>query len=152
VADLYEVLLVDGGERWHAGFVVDDETETDVLLRRGDGCRCSAAAPRSSTTRSSAAGCCRTTCPTRSTSTSGGLAARGLPAACAGRRARSSWHLLIDDPDAAPALSGELLDEAYDDLVTDVPGWFDATDRPPASAGRGRPAAAVGPATGLTGP
>ena len=33
MADLYEVLLVDEGTRWHAGWIVDDETETDVLLR-----------------------------------------------------------------------------------------------------------------------
>ena len=30
--ELYEVLLVDGDTTWHAGFLVDDETETDVLL------------------------------------------------------------------------------------------------------------------------
>ena len=33
MADLYEVLLVDGGTRWHAGWLVDDDSETDVLLR-----------------------------------------------------------------------------------------------------------------------
>ena len=31
--DLYEVLLVDAGTRWHAGWLVDDDSETDVLLR-----------------------------------------------------------------------------------------------------------------------
>ena len=35
------------------------------------------------------------------------------------------WHLLYDDPVAAKALGGEALGEAYDDLVEDVPGWFD---------------------------
>ena len=27
MADLYEVLLVDGATRWHAGWLVDDETD-----------------------------------------------------------------------------------------------------------------------------
>ena len=35
MADLFEVLLVDGGRTWHAGWLVDDETETDLLLRDG---------------------------------------------------------------------------------------------------------------------
>jgi hypothetical protein len=35
------------------------------------------------------------------------------------------WHLLIDDPDAGKALGGEVLGEAYDDLVEEVPDWYD---------------------------
>jgi hypothetical protein len=70
VADLYEVLLVDAGRRWHAGFVVDDETETDVLLRDGRSVPLFGSRARSSTSRRSAGSSCSTTCPTRSTSTS----------------------------------------------------------------------------------
>ena len=33
--DLYEVLLVDGGRRWHAGWLVDDDSET-VLMAPAD--------------------------------------------------------------------------------------------------------------------
>ena len=33
VPELYEVILVDGGARWHAGWLADDDAETDLLLR-----------------------------------------------------------------------------------------------------------------------
>jgi hypothetical protein len=36
------------------------------------------------------------------------------------------WHLLYDDPVAGKALTGEVLGEAYDDLVEDEPDWFAA--------------------------
>ena len=34
------------------------------------------------------------------------------------------WHLLYDDPVAGKALTGEVLGEAYDDLVEEAPDWF----------------------------
>ena len=37
MSDLYEVLLIDGETRWHAGWVVDDDSETDVLTARAAG-------------------------------------------------------------------------------------------------------------------
>lgn len=41
------------------------------------------------------------------------------------------WHVLVDDPVAGRALSGEQLDEVYDDLVEEEPAWF-ATHGPAA--------------------
>ena len=36
MADLYEVLLVDGAQRWHAGFVVGEGSDgADLLLQNG---------------------------------------------------------------------------------------------------------------------
>jgi hypothetical protein len=35
------------------------------------------------------------------------------------------WHLLYDDPVAGRALEGEELGEAYDDLVEELPDWFE---------------------------
>ena len=32
MAELYEVVLIDGPKRWHAGLLADEITETDVLL------------------------------------------------------------------------------------------------------------------------
>ena len=34
------------------------------------------------------------------------------------------WHLLLDDPDIGKPLRGEMVEEAYDDLVEETPEWF----------------------------
>jgi hypothetical protein len=152
VADLFEVLLVDGRDRWHAGFVVDDEAETDVLLRDGRDVPLFASRPALEHFAQERGLQLLEDLPDEVDLDLGGWLSSGQPQPVEDDVSQL-WHLLIDDPDASPALSGELLDEAYDDLMTDVPGWFDAHG--PAArtgAGRGRPAAAVGPATGLTGP
>ena len=35
------------------------------------------------------------------------------------------WHLLLDAPHVGQALQGDEIEEAYDDLVEEVPGWYD---------------------------
>ena len=124
MADLYEVLLVDGDMRWHAGWVVDDETETDVLLRDGS----------SVPVFSSRAGlehhaqehrlAVQDDLPDEIDLDLGGWLSTGAPQPTTAE-VSELWHLLYDDPVAGRALSGEVLGEAYDDLVEEVPGWFE---------------------------
>ena len=125
MADLYEVLLVDGDARWHAGWVVDDETETDVLLRAGS----------TVPVFSSRAGLehhaqetrlrLQDDLPDEIDLDLGGWLSTGGPQPTTAE-VSELWHLLYDDPVAGMALSGEVLGEAYDDLVEEVPGWFEA--------------------------
>jgi hypothetical protein len=125
VADLFEVLLVDGRDRWHAGFVVDDEAETDVLLRDGREVPLFASRPALEHFAQERGLELLEDLPDEVDLDLGGWLSTGEPQPVEDDVSQL-WHLLIDDPDASPALSGELLDEAYDDLMTDVPGWFDA--------------------------
>ena len=125
MADLYEVLLVDEGNRWHAGWIVDDETETDVLLR-GHG---------KVLLFSSRAGLehhaqehdldLQDDLPDEIDLDLGGWLSQGMPLPSTAE-VSELWHLLFDDPSAGKALSGEVLGEAYDDLVEDEPDWFAA--------------------------
>ena len=125
MADLFEVLLVDGRDRWHAGFVVDDEAETDVLLRDGREVPLFASRPALEHFAQERGLQLLEDLPDEVDLDLGGWLSSGQPQPVEDDVSQL-WHLLIDDPDAAPALSGELLDEAYDDLVTDVPDWFAA--------------------------
>ena len=125
MADLFEVLLVDGRDRWHAGFVVDDEAETDVLLRDGREVPLFASRPALEHFAQERGLQLLEDLPDEVDLDLGGWLSAGEPQPVEDDVSQL-WHLLIDDPDASPALSGELLDEAYDDLMTDVPGWFDA--------------------------
>lgn len=123
MADLYEVLLVDGGTRWHTGWFVDDDTETDVLLR----------AHGRVPVFSSRAGLehhaqqhgleVHEDLPDEIDLDLGGWLTHGMPLPPTAE-VSELWHLLYDDPDAGRALSGEQLGEAYDDLVEEEPDWF----------------------------
>jgi hypothetical protein len=124
VADLYEVLLVDGETRWHAGWVVDDETETDVLLRERTivPVFSSRAALEHHAQEHRLA--LQDDLPDEIDLDLRGWLTAGAPLPSTAE-VSELWHLLYDDPVAGRALSGEVLGEAYDDLVEDVPDWFD---------------------------
>lgn len=125
MSDLYEVLLIDGETRWHAGWVVDDDSETDVLLR----------AHGQVPVFSSRAGLehhaqehglpLQDDLPDEIDLDLGGWLSQGMPLPSTAE-VSELWHLLFDDPVAGRALAGEALGEAYDDLVEDVPDWFAA--------------------------
>lgn len=124
MADLYEVLLVDGGSRWHAGWVVDDQTETDLLLReRGTVPVFSSRAALEHHAQERRL-VLQDDLPDEIDLDLGGWLSTGTPQPPTAE-VSELWHLLYDDPDAGRALSGEELGEAYDDLVEDVPGWFE---------------------------
>jgi hypothetical protein len=123
VADLYEVLLVDGDTRWHAGWVVDDDAETDVLLR--DHGTVPVFASRAGLEHHAQERGLRLEddLPDEIDLDLGGWLPRGAPVPPAAE-VSELWHLLYDDPVAGRALAGDRLDEAYDDLVEDAPDWF----------------------------
>jgi len=130
VADVYEVLLVDGARRWHAGWVVDDDSETDVLLRDHGtvplfGSR--AALEHHTQQRGQEL---QDGLPDEIDLDLGGWLSTGMPLPSTAE-VSELWHLLYDDPVAGRALGGEQLGEAYDDLVEDEPDWF-ATHGPAA--------------------
>ena len=121
MADLYEVLLVDGGTRWHAGFLVDDATETDVLLRAGSnvplfGSRAALehhAQERGLEVKDD-------DLPDEIDLDLGGWLSGGGPQPSTAD-VLQLWVLLLDDPDAAPGpvrgVSAEAVEDAYDDLT-----------------------------------
>jgi len=123
VADLYEVLLVDAGRRWHAGWLVDDETETDVLLRHQG--RVPLFTERAGLERLAAGRGLELEdeLPDEVDLDLSGWLSSGRPEPSTDE-VSELWHVLVDDPDAGHALSGEALSELYDDLVEDSPDWF----------------------------
>ena len=123
MADLYEVLLVDGPTRWHAGWLVDDAAETDLLLRANG--RVPVFASRAGLEHSAQEHGLelQDDLPDEIDLDLGGWLSSGTPLPSTAE-VSELWHLLYDDPVAGRALRGEALGEAYDDLVEDVPDWF----------------------------
>jgi hypothetical protein len=123
VAELYEVLLVDGDRTWHAGWIVDDETETDVLLRdRGELLLFGSRAGLEHHAQQHGLELLDDLPDEIDLRLGGWLSGEGEEPDAA--EVSALWHLLIDDPVASHALGGEELGEAYDDLVEEVPEWF----------------------------
>ena len=123
MADLYEVLLVDGGQRWHAGWLVDDASETDVLLRdKGKVPLFSSRAGLEHLAQEQRLPLLDDL-PDEIDLDLGGWLSHGTPLPPTAE-VSELWHLLYDDPVAGRALSGEVLGEAYDDLVEETPDWF----------------------------
>lgn len=123
MAELYEVLLIDAGTRFHAGWLVDDESETDVLLTQNGkvllfGSR-AALEHHAQEHRLEL----HDDLPDEIDLDLGGWLSHGTPLPDAAE-VSELWHLLYDDPVAGRALAGEELGEAYDDLVEEVPDWF----------------------------
>ena len=123
MAELYEVVLLDAGTRWHAGLLADEITETDVLLTdKGQvllfGSR-AALAHHAQEHRLKL----HDDPPDEVDLDLGGWLTEGSPEPPLGE-VTELWHLLYDDPVAGKALGGEELGEAYDDLVEDVGDWF----------------------------
>ena len=123
MAELYEVLLDDRGERWHVGFVVDDESETDLLLaERGRvllfGSR--AALEHAAQERGLEL---EDDLPDQVDLDLGGwLTGTGPEPPLA--EVSELWHLLVDAPGISDPLHSEIVEEAYDDLVEETPDWF----------------------------
>ena len=123
MADLYEVLLLDRGSRWHAGWIVDDETETDVLLTDRGGVHVFGSRPALEHHVQGHGLQLQDDLPDEIDLDLGGWLTHGMPLPSTAE-VSELWHLLYDDPVAGRALSGEELGEAYDDLVEEAPDWF----------------------------
>jgi hypothetical protein len=119
--ELYEVLLVDGGTRWHTGVVVG--AELDLLLR--DGSRVLAWGSRAGLEHHAQQIRLPLSdeLPDEIDLDLGGWLSRGFPVPSQ-QEVSELWHLLVDDPVVGKPLRGELVEEAYDDLVEEAPDWF----------------------------
>jgi hypothetical protein len=116
---MYEVLLIYGEQRWHAGWVVEDDA--DLLLHIG----------RSIPVWSTRAGLehhaqehgyeLLDDVPDEIDLDLGGWLTARTPEPTTAE-VSELWHLLIDDPAAGAGLAR--LEDAYDDLTDDEPDWF----------------------------
>jgi hypothetical protein len=117
---MYEVLLIDGEQRWHAGWVIEDDA--DLLLHTGD----------TIPVWTSRAGLehyaqehgfdLLDDLPDEIDLDLGGWLTTGTPQPSTAE-VSELWHLLIDDPLAGRDLAA--LEDAYDDLTDDEPDWFE---------------------------
>ena len=117
---MYEVLIVDGAVRWHAGWVVQEDA--DLLLHADGGVP----------VWSSRAGLehyaqehgfdLLDDLPDEIDLDLGGWLVAGTPVPTTAEISEL-WHLIIDDPVAGNDLAA--LEEAYDDLTDDEPDWFE---------------------------
>ncbi len=128
MAELYEVLVVDGEQRWHAGFLVDDETETDVLLGDDAGrVLLFGSRPALEHFAQEHGLDLQDDLPDEVDLDLGGWLVSGTPRPTLAE-VSELWHLLVDDPDASAPLHSEIVEEAYDDLVEEGVGdgeaWF----------------------------
>ena len=124
MAELYEVLLVDGARRWHAGFLVDDETETDVLLAQDGKVLLFGSRPALEHHAQQRGLPLSDDLPDQVDLELGGWLVAGTPEPPAAE-VLELWQLLVDDPVAGRSLAAEDVEEAYDDLVEDADGWFE---------------------------
>ncbi len=118
---MYEVLILDGAARWHAGWVVQDDA--DLLLH------VSGVIPVWST-RAGLEHYAQEhgfdlldDLPDEIDLDLGGWLDHGTPEPSTAEISEL-WHLLIDDPAAGKALAAPELEDVYDDLTDDEPDWF----------------------------
>ena len=121
--ELFEVLLVDGASRWHAGVVVGEET--DLLLSRGGKVLVFSSRAGLEHAAQQAGLELSDELPDEVDLDLGGWLPRGRPEPAL-QEVSELWHLLVDDPSAGRPLAREEVEEAYDDLVEEEPGWFEA--------------------------
>ena len=123
MTELYEVLLVDGGTRWHAGWIIDDESETDLLLAdKGRVLLFGSRAALEHHAQNHGVEL-HDDVPDEIDLGLRGWLPHGTPEPSTAE-VSELWHLLYDDPVAGHALAGEELGEAYDDLIDEVDDWF----------------------------
>jgi hypothetical protein len=123
VAELYEVVLVDKGTRWHTAVLADEITETDLLLN--DKGKVLIFGSRAALEHHAQEHRLKLLDdpPDEVDLDLGGWLSTGAPEPPPSE-VSELWHLLYDDPQAGKALATEELGEAYDDLVEEVGDWF----------------------------
>lgn len=117
---MYEVLLIDGDTRWHAGWVIEEDA--DLLLAVGGRIPVW-------TTRAGLEHHAQENgfdllddLPDEVDLDLGRWLATGAPQPTTAE-VSELWHLVIDDPVAGKPLAA--LEDAYDDLTDDEPDWFE---------------------------
>ena len=119
MAEMFEVLLIDGTDRWHAGWVVQEDA--DLLLHVGDRVPLWSARAGLEHYAQEHGFLLVDDVPDEVDLDLGGWLSTGAPQPSTAE-VSELWHLLIDDP-AGVRLSR--LEDAYDDLTDDEPDWFE---------------------------
>ncbi|GAC1440483.1 MAG: hypothetical protein NVSMB55_05290 [Mycobacteriales bacterium] len=119
MAEMFEVLLVDGRQRWHAGWVV--EQDADLLLHVGESIPVWSARAGLEHYAQEHGFELVEDLPDEIDLDLGGWLSNGAPQPSTAE-VSELWHLLIDDP-AGRELTR--LEDAYDDLTDDEPDWFE---------------------------
>lgn len=117
--EMYEVVLVDGDRRWHAGWVVEEDA--DLLLHVRGGVPVWTARAGLEHHAQEHGFELLDDVPDEVDLDLGGWLTTGAPTPTTAE-VSELWHLLIDDP-AGADLSA--LEEGYDDLTDDEPDWFE---------------------------
>ena len=119
---MYEVLLIDGDTRWHAGWVIEDDA--DLLLSVGGRIPVWSGRPGLEHYAQEHGFELVDDLPDEIDLDLGGWLTRGDPEPSTAE-VSELWHLLIDDPIAGKQLSSAFLESAYDDLTDDEPDFFE---------------------------
>lgn len=121
MTELYEVLLIDGGTRWHAGWML--EQDEDRLLYDDSGVLVfGSRAGLEHHAQEHHLELLDDLPDEIDLDLSGWLTAGAPPPSL--QEISELWHLLLDDPWAGRPLHGERIEEAYDDLVEDEPDFL----------------------------
>lgn len=126
--EVFEVILVDGTNRWHVGVVADDEAETDLLLRERGAVLVFGGRPALEHYLQEHDLEPSDELPDEIDLDLGGWLTAGHPLPTVAEVAEL-WNLLYDDPVVGRQLSGERLGEAYDDLDGGTEEWFEVHGR-----------------------
>ena len=118
---MYEVLLIDGPARWHAGWVVQDDA--DLLLHVGGKIPVWGTRAGLEHYAQEHGFDLLDDLPDEIDLDLGGWLSAGSPEPSTAE-VSELWHLLIDDPVAGKAIGAEALEDVYDDLTDDEPDWF----------------------------
>ncbi|MCU1672757.1 MAG: hypothetical protein JWN77_870 [Frankiales bacterium] len=120
MAEMYEVLLVDGPSRWHAGWVLEEDA--DLLLAVGG--RIPVWSTRAGLEHHAQENGFELLddLPDEVDLDLGGWIPTGAPQPTTAE-VSELWHLVIDDPVAGEPLVR--LEDAYDDLTDGEPDWFE---------------------------
>jgi hypothetical protein len=116
---MYEVLLIDGDTRWHAGWVVEEDA--DLLLHVGGGVPVWSARAGLEHYAQEHGFDLVEDLPDEIDLDLSGWLSTGAPQPTTAD-VSELWHLVIDDP-AGTGLAR--LEDAYDDLTDDEPDWFE---------------------------
>ena len=120
MAEMYEVLLVDGASRWHAGWVLEEDA--DLLLAVGGRIPVWSARAGLEHHAQENGFDLLDDLPDEIDLDLGGWLPTGAPQPTTAE-VSELWHLVIDDPVAGKPLAR--LEDAYDDLTDDEPDWFE---------------------------